>query len=273
MNLPELIDRNLRSEIIAHSMEELSAAAEIFIAETHARTHYNQILNKDDFPGLLGSRQFGAWIDDRTGRTGRTRPGILRLYIADNPSHFENGRWLAVYLPVAMAYARDKMQDKSYVKRGEVRLIAARSFADGEWLRRATGLFGVKMLEFLARRKALRTEAARAIVEANQRFRVEVKEFAAVLFRAKKDGLPDYALRRLEDMIQRTVPARIFGDVLRKIQAESGFEYRRYLQVKPRLEKLLQEIARQSALFLKEGQDSQSQLLFALPEPKRAKDG
>ncbi|RPF49597.1 hypothetical protein EDD75_0415 [Thermodesulfitimonas autotrophica] len=250
MKLLELIDRDLYSEIIAHSMEELSAAAEIFIAETYARTYYNQILNKNDFPGLLGSQQFVAWINDHTGRTGKTRPGLLRLYIADNPSHFKKEKWLTIYLPVAMAYARDKMQDKSYVKRGEVRLLAARSFADEEWLRRATGLFGVKMLEFLARHKALRTEAARAVVEANQQFRTEVKEFTAVLFRARKDGLPDHAFRRLEDMIQRTVPTRIFGDVLRKIRAESGFEYRQYLRLKPRLEGLLREVARQSALLL-----------------------
>lgn len=251
MNLLELIDRSLRGEIIAYSIEELSAAAEIFIAETYARTYYNQVLNKNDFPDLMGSQQFLAWINDHTnGRTGKTRPGLLRLYVTDNPSHFEKGRWLAAYLPVAMAYAQGKMQDKNYVKPLGVRLLAARSFADEEWLRCATGLFGVKMLEFLARHKTLRTESARAIVEANQRFRAEVKEFAAVLFRARKNGLSDQDFRRLEDVIQRAVPAKIFGDVLRKIRAESGFEYRQYLRLKPRLEGLLQEVARQSALLL-----------------------
>jgi hypothetical protein len=243
------IEDDLQREIIAHSVEEMSAAAEIFIAETYARLYYNQILDGDSFPGLMGSQQFLAWVNDHANaKTGRVRPGLLRLYIADNPSHFEGGRWLAVYIPVAMAYVRDRMQDRDYVRRAEVRALAARSFADVEWLRCATGLFGVKMLEFLASRRALRTQAARAIVEANLRCRAMIKEFAMVLGRAKKDGFPDEALVRLERAVHQTTPRLVFMDVLRQISAEAGSEYRHSRRAKARLERLLREIARQSAL-------------------------
>ncbi|WP_134643014.1 hypothetical protein [Ammonifex thiophilus] len=217
------------------SVEDASAAAEIFIAETYARLYFNQILPAKEFPGLMSSHQFLAWVNDHR-QSGR--PGLLQLYIKNFPQHFSpSGRWYAIYLPVALSFAREKLSDKNYVRSARTRALAKKSFESEEWVRAAAGVFGVKMLEFLAARRALRTDAARAIVEANCQFRFLVKEFAAVVGRVGKSGDPEY-LARVKEMFD-AVPVQVFTKVLRKIEAQSGIEYRQYLKVKPRMLRLL----------------------------------
>ncbi|MEW6772051.1 MAG: hypothetical protein AB1330_11790, partial [Bacillota bacterium] len=86
--LSTLIQQELNQEVLSYTVEEMSVAAEIYLAETCCRLHYNQLLHKDDFPGLVGSRQLIAWLNDRRSKSNGTPiPGLLRLYIASNPGH------------------------------------------------------------------------------------------------------------------------------------------------------------------------------------------
>lgn len=111
------------------------------------------------------------------------------------------------------------------------------------------------------------------------RVRLRSKFFRESGRSVRKNGCRSFLLRKRTEQQLYTPGARACAFLIfrRRIQAESGFEYRRYLQVKPRLERLLQEIARQSALLLKEGQaaseNCQLELLFALPEPMKTKNG
>jgi hypothetical protein len=226
----------------------MSIAAEVYLAETCCRLHYNQLLRKGDFPGLVGSQQLTAWLNDRRSKSNKTLiPGLLRLYIADNPGHFRDGRWLAVHLPVAMGYIHDKTQDKHYVKDPRTRLLFARSFADQEWVKCATGVFGLKMLELLAARKKLWTEYGRAVVRATLESREIEKRFIAGLGRYVKNGLPESDFRRLEQIAKSYSP-QIFRNVLEKIECEATREYQHYLKVKSRLEDLLRRLSDRARL-------------------------
>ncbi|ACX51867.1 hypothetical protein Adeg_0720 [Ammonifex degensii KC4] len=250
MELTKLISKHTTRKLVMRSVEDASAAAEIFIAETYARLYFNQILPARDFPGLMSSHQFLAWVNDHR-QSGR--PGLLQLYVKNFPQHFSpSGRWYAIYLPVALSFAREKLSDKDYVRSAGTRALAKKSFENEEWVRAAAGVFGVKMLEFLAERGALRTEAARAIVEANRQMRQIVREFAAVVNRARRGDVPEYLLARIEEMVRRSVPVQVFTEVLRKIDAQAGWEYRRYQEIKPDIVELLREVARQSSLQLPE---------------------
>jgi hypothetical protein len=259
--LSTLIEQELNQEVLSYTVEEMSVVAEIYLAETCCRLHYNQLLDKNEFPELMSSRQFAAWLNDRKGRLNKTLiPGLLRLYVADNPKHFKDGRWLAVHLPIAMGYIYDKTQDRGCVKDPKVRLLFAQSFTDREWVRCATGVFGLKMLEFLAVRKRLWTEYGRAVVQATLESREIEKSFIAGLGRYVKNGLPESDFRRLEQLAKNYSP-QLFRNILEKIESEATREYRNYLKIKSRLEGLLQRLADRAKFSAPEGRP-------ALPSPE-----
>lgn len=248
-----LIDRAIDEEVLSLTRQEMSRAAEIFIAETFARTHYSQILDKNITKGLVSSQQFLAWTNDliRKGK-GIVRPGLLWHYARDCPDHFPDGHWMPFFLPAAMAYVREKTQDKEYVKDARVRASFAASFADPLWVRSASGLFGFKLLERLYEEGRLLTKPGREIVEGVIKVRELEKSFARILGRAKKDGHPisDEDFQKLHRLVHETAPASVFTGILRRIETESGYEYMAYRRCKASLERLLAKVAEEAGMLL-----------------------
>lgn len=246
-----LIDRALDEEVLSLTRQEMSRAAEIFIAETFARIHYNQIMGKSVTNGLVSSQQFLAWISDLIRKDkGIVRPGLLWHYARDCPDHFPDGHWMPFYLPAAMAYVREKTQDKEYVKDARIRAAFVASFADPLWVRSASGVFGFRLLERLYEEGRLLTRPGREIIEGVIKVRELEKSFARILGRAKKDEHPilDEDFQKLQRLVHETAPAAVFTSILRRIETESGHEYMAYGRCKASLERLLAKVAEEAGM-------------------------
>lgn len=177
------ITDSLRSQLA----DELDIAHEIFLARQCVKIHYADLM--DDIPaGCASKDRLLGWVRDSGSRSG-----ILTLYKAENPSHFEGGMWRARYYAQFVRFAHQRLTDKTYVSK-TIALEFSRSFEDAKWRNAACLVLALKLMEDVNKWRGLRSHEAQRLIEANLTNREMLSKVGAIVGRSTKNHSADASL-------------------------------------------------------------------------------
>lgn len=142
--------------------KEIDIAVEIFLAHQCTRIHYVDLM--DDVPVGLAPK---AMLLDWSSRDYSQRDSVITQYYKAYPEHFDNGHWHARHFPLFIKFARDRLTNHKFVKSRTRADLFAKSFEDESWREKASSVFGLKLLESMYEKRALRSKEATWLLNVN----------------------------------------------------------------------------------------------------------
>lgn len=174
---------------------ELDVAHEIFLARRCVRIHYADLM--DSVPeGTASKSMLLAWLRDYPNR-----PGVITLYAQAHPDHFSDRAWHARYFVPFIRYAAGKLTDPSFVKSRAKAECFARSFADPVWRNKAAAVMGLRLLEAMYSRGALRSREAQHLMSVNVQNRELLEKMSAAIGRIGK-GLEHAPMEEIQQLVE-----------------------------------------------------------------------
>jgi hypothetical protein len=179
---------------------ELDIAAEIFVVQNRA-IHYGDIM--ENKTGEASKTMLLAWLDDCVRKGVTSRDGIITLYKAANPDHFENGKWRAQYLPLFIDFALRRLTDSGYVKDKKRTKLFTDSLMSEEWFWQAVSVMSVRLFEDLYAQNGLQSMSAKFAIGEMMRYREMFDKFGRLVGRVGKTGeLDEWTRSEMKQTLQ-----------------------------------------------------------------------
>ena len=179
---------------------ELDIAAEIFVVQNRG-IHYADIMESKE--GEASRTMLLSWLNDSVRRGVTARDGIVTLYKASHPDHFENGKWRAQYLAAFIDYALRQLTEKTFMKDKRRAALFSESVKSEEWAWQAASVMSIKLFEDLYLQNGLRSLSARFAIGEMIRYREMWEKLGGLVGRVgKTGGLDDFTRQQLKSEFQ-----------------------------------------------------------------------
>jgi hypothetical protein len=204
----------LTKRCIQEVEEKLDIAVEVAIAESMG-LYYNDVFSHVDADKHVAKNSLLSYLRDykQTRKNGDVyRKGIMTLYEESFPEHFEGGIWRARYFFNFVEFMVERLVDKNFMKNTAKISMFKVSLNDKDWFKKAVTLSGVKLLEDLLQKGALRSGWARTAVAYTLNTRTLIEKLAAVYH--KSNELSEEALEGIRDKVDLMLRESFFKNMV-----------------------------------------------------------
>lgn len=177
----------IHAKVYEEKERELNIAVEIFLAQSCVRIHYADLMDDVD-PSLASKSRLINWLNDYVRDGEVKREGVISLYRKERRGHFRGNAWVPLYFPQFLLYAKERLTDADFLRSRKLADVFRRSFADREWLAKASAVMGLKLLESLHENGMLYSVVAKSLLDRNRLNRELLDKSAKIVGKASKTG-------------------------------------------------------------------------------------